>query len=96
MLGLFVFNLIVMYCIIDTTNNTFVVGEFQQVIGKVFIWTIHDNNIVYYKARNHPVETYIINDNLSWITKEQKTTLICNYLWSIVDRYQYLKFRQVT
>ena len=81
-----------MYCVIDTRENKYYVGEFQQVINMIFKWYIKDD-ILYYKVRDYVAEEYDIR--IEWFNDNQRVTMICNYLWNQLHRFEYIKFKQI-
>lgn len=81
-----------MYCIIDTKNHTYVIGEFQTVINTVYKWN-YKNGILSFKVRDYELESEEVI--VSVFNDEQQYTLIMNYLWAQLQRFDYVKARVV-
>lgn len=81
-----------MYCIIDNKNKTYIINEFQVVINAVFKWYVKDS-LLYYKVRDYEMEVYDISIHESLSDKLQ--TLIINYLWNQLDRFNFTRLRVI-
>jgi hypothetical protein len=82
-----------MYCVVNHSKGEYYIGDFRSVINSVYKYYVFEDTL-YYKTKYHEKESHIIK--LDFLTNDQMYTVICNYLWNQLERFDYIRFRQVT